>query len=205
MLNLSVARLLLWPLASAILLGHEALGFSCRIQQGRPRFQLGMGSESVQGVNGVVASLPRSEKVSTRVSILVCPAQFCVPDDYQVLFQNLRSTECNVQVGTTIVAPLPRTEWIKVAKQLPTKNFWDATLPVHETLSWYFDAMESGLSEIFAKEGPDANVCIIGHSIGGWVARAYLGGLSRYVFPEWKGRFYFYSSFISLSYSDVLP
>lgn len=47
-----------------------------------------------------------------------------------------------------------------------------------ETLQWYFDAIENGLSEILEKEGEDAEICIIGHSIGGWVARAYLGGLS---------------------------
>jgi hypothetical protein len=181
MLTLRVSRCLLWLLACGILLGHQAMGFASRIHHYRPSIKLGLSSSPLV-VNGVVESQPRLEKDSTRISILVCPAQFCVPDDYQVLFQNLQSTaECNVQVGTTVVAPLPRTEWIKVAKQLPTKNFWDATLPVHETLGWYFDAMEAGLSEIFAKEGPDANVCIIGHSIGGWVARAYLGGLSRYV------------------------
>jgi hypothetical protein len=133
----------------------------------------------------------RGNKKSKRVSLLVCPAQFCVPDDYQVLFDNLRKGEyllqgkdtdddtIDIEIGSTLVAPLPRTEWIKVAKQLPTKNFWDATLPVHKTLDWYFDAIEAGLSEILAKEGHDANICIIGHSIGGWVARAYLGGLSR--------------------------
>jgi triacylglycerol esterase/lipase EstA (alpha/beta hydrolase family) len=46
-------------------------------------------------------------------------------------------------------------------------------------LSWYFDAMETALTEIFEQEGTDAKVCIIGHSIGGWVARAFLGGLSE--------------------------
>lgn len=184
MLTPQVAYLLFWPVAAAMLLGDQAVRLSgttgSRIHPVRHHVQLPLGILS-ESVNGVVEAQPKWEKVSSRVSILVCPAQFCVPDDYQVLFENLRSADCNVQVGTTIVAPLPRTEWIKVAKQLPTKNFWDATLPVHETLGWYFDAIESGLSEIFAKEGPEAKVCIIGHSIGGWVARAYLGGLSRYV------------------------
>jgi hypothetical protein len=126
-----------------------------------------------------------SSKKSSRVSILVCPAQFCVPDDYNVLFENLSKFEDDNnnnnlrEIGSCRVAPLPRTEWIKVAQQLPTKNFLDATLPVHSTLGWYFDALEKSLADIFAEEGPEANVCIIGHSIGGWVARAYLGGLSR--------------------------
>jgi hypothetical protein len=118
-----------------------------------------------------------------RVSILLCPAQFCVPADYKCFFDTIKTISDNdtnaVEIGTCRVAPLPRTEWIKVAKQLPTKNFFDATLEPNETLQWYFDAIEEGLMDIFAEEGDDAEICIIGHSIGGWVARAYLGGLSQ--------------------------
>ncbi|KAL7518184.1 hypothetical protein ACHAWF_000179, partial [Thalassiosira exigua] len=65
----------------------------------------------------------------------------------------------------------------KVARQLPTKDFVDATLSVQVTLDWYFDAIERGLAELFAEGGDVVNVCVLGHSIGGWVARAYLGGL----------------------------
>ena len=124
----------------------------------------------------------KSNATTRRVAVLVCPAQFCVPDDYDVLFENLSkvgSTEEGVEIGTCRVAPLPRTEWIKVARNLPSVEFLEARLPVHSTLKWYFDAMESALNEIFAIEGPDVNICIVGHSIGGWVARAFLGGLSR--------------------------
>jgi len=117
-----------------------------------------------------------------RVSVLLCPAQFCVPDDYDVLFDSMREAENrlgnDIEIGTCKACDLPRTEWIKVAKQLPTKEFLEARLPVQRTLGWYFDAMERSLTDIFAEEGPDANICIIGHSIGGWVARAYLGGLA---------------------------
>ena len=114
------------------------------------------------------------------MAIIVCPAQFCVPDDYEVLFDNIRNDpEVSDIVGTCMVAPLPRTEWIKVAKKLPTQDFLQANLPVHDTLNWYFDALETAIAEILSKEGPDVNLCIVGHSIGGWVARAYLGGLSR--------------------------
>jgi hypothetical protein len=115
-----------------------------------------------------------------KVAVLVCPAQFCVPADYACLEEQLRRLVPELQ--TFIVAPLPRTEWIKVAQQLPTVAFVQAKLPVLETLSWYFDAIEQGLSEIFAssdsEDGGDVSICIIGHSIGGWVARAYLGGLA---------------------------
>ncbi len=87
-----------------------------------------------------------------------------------------------MNVVSSRVAPLPRTEWIKVAKQLPTKKFVDAELDVRVTLDWYFDAMEVALGELFAEGGEDVEVCLVGHSIGGWVARAYLGGMSGYVY-----------------------
>jgi hypothetical protein len=122
-------------------------------------------------------------KDSGRVAVLVCPAQFCVPDDYKVLFENIAAMAINdpslAKIGTCRVAPLPRTEWIKVARALPTRAFLEARLPVSSTLKWYFDAIEDGLADIFATEGTDVNICLVGHSIGGWVARAYLGGLSR--------------------------
>ena len=114
-----------------------------------------------------------------RVAVIVCPAQFCVPEDYIVLEENLKSFLGDDKISTVKVAPLPRTEWIKVAKQLPTKNFLDATLPVYKTLDWYFEAIEKAISEAIAEEGTDVNLCLVGHSIGGWVARAYLGGLAK--------------------------
>ena len=117
-----------------------------------------------------------------KMAVLLCPAQFCVPLDYTDLLDTIQQQSQqhtnDVEIVATRTAPLPRTEWIKVAKQLPTKDFLDANLSVRVTLDWYFDAIEVGLSELFAEAGEDVEVCIIGHSIGGWVARAYLGGLS---------------------------
>ena len=112
-----------------------------------------------------------------KTAVLLCPAQFCVPVDYQNLLETLKDT--NQKICCCKVAPLPRTKWIEVAKSLPSKAYLDGTLPVYSTLSWYFDAIETALYEIYAEQGSHVNVCLIGHSIGGWIARAYLGGLSR--------------------------
>lgn len=139
------------------------------------------------GGNEQETTVPQESALSKtrtpRVSVLLCPAQFCVPADYEELFVNLRKARAETQqdlpeIGTCRVAPLPRTEWIKVAQQLPTRNFVQATLSAKTTLRWYFDAMENALAEIFAEEGHDTRLCLVGHSIGGWVARAYIGGLS---------------------------
>jgi pimeloyl-ACP methyl ester carboxylesterase len=127
----------------------------------------------------------KETKRRRRTAILLCPAQFCVPADYATLLDDMRARTrddptSEVDIVAARVAPLPRTEWIKVARQLPTRDFFDATLSAKTTLGWYFDAIETALSDLFAEAGggDDVSVCVVGHSIGGWVARAYLGGLS---------------------------
>jgi len=133
-----------------------------------------------------------SSSPERKIALLLCPAQFCVPDDYSELWETLPShIEVSEDDGTSTtqrvainkelsrVVPLSRRDWIKVAKQLPTKDFIDANLRVHKTLDWYFEAIEEGLSSIINAGGDIDGICIVGHSIGGWVARAYLGGLSR--------------------------
>lgn len=126
-----------------------------------------------------------------KVALLICPAQFCVPKDYDVFFENLAelADELPFEIASSsTVVPLSRTDWIKVSRQLLTREFLEARLSVPKTLDWYFHAMEEGFSQIFAEEmgqpgrqsaGEDVSICIVGHSIGGWVARAYLGGLSH--------------------------
>lgn len=145
---------------------------------------------SQAGVNGSYESsttTTTSEPVAStatpqkKLAILLCPAQFCVPADYSSLLESITSSPDlppNTRVVASQVAPLPRTEWIKVAKQLPTKRFIDANLDVQMTLDWYFDAIEEALAQLFAQVGEDVDICLIGHSIGGWIARAYIGGLS---------------------------
>lgn len=123
-------------------------------------------------------------KLKSKTCVLICPAQFCVPADYIDLVQHVQQISSasgnskNTSIGCCKVAPLPRTEWIKVAKQIFSKDFFRGTLRARITLDWYFAAMEDALASIYAQEGEATNVCLVGHSIGGWVARAYLGGLS---------------------------
>ena len=118
-----------------------------------------------------------NENKAQKIAILICPAQFCVPADYDALIKTLK--EKNPSIVSGKVAPLPRTEWIKVAKQLPTQSFFNASLNNAKTLKWYYDAIETSLAEIYAEHDNDTKVCFIAHSIGGWVARGYLGGLAQ--------------------------
>lgn len=144
---------------------------------------------SVQDATEESISSGSSDK---KIALLLCPAQFCVPDDYSELWETLpshiefgesddASTTKRVAINKDLsrVVPLSRRDWIKVAKQLPTQDFIDAKLRVHKTLDWYFEAIEQGLSDILDSSEDVDGICFVGHSIGGWVARAYLGGLSR--------------------------
>lgn len=180
---------------SFLALNAAAFSFTPRVARGRYHLRTVLavtsdftttGSEAATSIGFNNDSTTKPEESMTqrrRVSVLLCPAQFCVPDDYADFFDRLsllsRTDPSIAEIGTCCVAPLPRTEWIKVAKQLPTQEFFDAQLNVPKTLDWYFQAIEKGLANIFAQEGPDANICFVGHSIGGWVARAYLGGMSQ--------------------------
>lgn len=150
-----------------------------------------------------------SDAGKRRVAVLICPAQFCVPADYDTLLDDIRTrieeNDSGIEIVAGRVAPLPRTEWIKVAKQLPTKNFLNAELSVRVTLDWYFDAMEKGLAELYSSAGDDVEVCIIGHSIGGWVARAYLGGLSGSSTAVFRHTSQKCSSFITLGTPHTSP
>jgi hypothetical protein len=167
--------------------------------------------------NKPTTTTPNMVKTKT-VSILVCPAQFCVPVDYDDLLDNLEhffeegdgddddndessssqsQSSHNFKLGSLKVVPLPRTEWIKVAQSLPTKAYMEGTLKGRTTLNWYYQAIEDAIAEILQEQGENIHdnkesssnnndnnndnnshsICIIGHSIGGWVARGWLGGL----------------------------
>lgn len=171
-----------------------------------------LGTATSTTEEGDVSNTQQHQKIR-RVALLLFPAQFCVPADYQELWDNLpdvidvsdeeTGSELSAAATTTTrividkklsrVVPLSRRDWIKVAKQLPTENFLKAQLRNYETLDWYFNAVQEGLAQILADDsnsnrnksdsenndnGP-LSIALVGHSIGGWVARAFLGGLSR--------------------------
>ena len=136
------------------------------------------------GGETTTSTLPKGGTTKQKIAVLLCPAQFCVPGDYTDLWPTLSKTlkegDSPVELAeSSRVVPLSRLDWIKVARQLPTMEFVQAKLPVRPTLYWYFEAMEQALADILAAEGPDVQIAIVGHSIGGWVARAFLGGLSQ--------------------------
>lgn len=112
--------------------------------------------------------------------VLILPAQFLVPADYKTLERKLEQ-EGFPSASTT---PLTRLDWLKVIPSSPPTKFISGTLDPSETLEWYYNKIETQLNSILQSYPPSTQpdgvtrVAFVGHSIGGWVARSYIGGLS---------------------------
>lgn len=83
------------------------------------------------------SSASSSSLPDRKIALLLCPAQFCVPEDYCDLWDTLPShveisegddstttTRVAVDKDSSRVVPLSRRDWIKVSKQLPTKKLF---------------------------------------------------------------------------------
>ena len=102
--------------------------------------------------------------------VVLCPAQFGTAEDYVQLKQDLRARGFDLYP-----APLRRFDWLRIVPATLTKDFLSATLKPSKTLGFFYEALDKAFAQIEADYGPDARVAVLGHSIGGWVARSYIG------------------------------
>jgi len=73
--------------------------------------------------------------------------------------------------------PLERYEWFKVARGLfDIPNFYTGNCrPDGLGYGWYVQRLRKTIEEAYEKAGREEKVLLIGHSAGGWLARAALG------------------------------
>lgn len=102
--------------------------------------------------------------------VIICPAQFGTEDDYVELKAALEAAGHPL----VVVSPLSRLEWLRIVPSAFTKNYWDCTLQVSPALAFYLEAIDKAVAEVRSTCGEDTPITIVGHSIGGWVARGYL-------------------------------
>lgn len=108
----------------------------------------------------------------TRDPVLVCPAQFGTSDDYAELVDALRERGHPV-----VVAPLAFTDWLRLIPSSFTAAYWTGDLDPDTVLQFYYEALDKAVATIRSDHGTDRPIQLVGHSIGGWIARAYLGQL----------------------------
>lgn len=107
--------------------------------------------------------------VVARRPVVLCPAQFGTPADYEDLVVDLR--ERGLQLYP---APLSRFDWLKIVPSTLTKEFLTAELRPGKTLGFFYEALDQALDAVERDFGPNVSVSFLGHSIGGWVARSYI-------------------------------
>lgn len=75
------------------------------------------------------------------------------------------------------VLPLERYEWVNVARGLfDIPNFYTGNCrPDGLGYGWYVKRLRKTIEEAYEKAGGEQKVILIGHSAGGWLARAALG------------------------------
>mmetsp|Transcript_13908 Transcript_13908/g.27474 ORF Transcript_13908/g.27474 Transcript_13908/m.27474 type:complete len:349 (-) Transcript_13908:29-1075(-) len=117
-------------------------------------------------------SAPRmaAEGAKGKVPVILCPAQFGTPADYTELVGLME------QRGFAVYpAPLSRFDWLKIVPSTLTKEFLTAELRPAKTLGFFYEAITKALEEVDRVHGSEEEVVFLGHSIGGWVARSYIG------------------------------
>ena len=105
--------------------------------------------------------------------VIVCPAQFGTADDYAELVDSLTARGHPV-----VVVPLEFTDWLRLIPASLTPEYWKGELSAEVALPFYFEALDAALERVQAELG-DRRVHLVAHSIGGWIARAYLGQLDE--------------------------
>jgi hypothetical protein len=103
--------------------------------------------------------------------VIVCPAQFGTENDYAELVAGLRARGHPVYV-----APLIFTDWLRLIPASLTAEYWRGELSPDVALPFYYEALDKATKQV-AAEHPDKPIQLVAHSIGGWIARAYLGQL----------------------------
>ncbi|CAA3018487.1 uncharacterized protein LOC105168317 [Olea europaea subsp. europaea] len=114
------------------------------------------------------SSSPATNTSSTLRPAVILPGLGNNTTDYQKLTLILK--EYGVP---TVVAKVSRIDWLRNAAGLLDPNYWRGTLRPRPVLDWYLRRVNEAVNE--AKElAQDANISLVGHSAGGWLARVYL-------------------------------
>jgi len=133
--------------------------------------------------SSTAASNSRTTNLS-RVPIVICPGFGNDSSDYTNPLN--RGTEYGFITALTkrgfdrnliTAVPLKRWEWLRVALGVfDVPNFYSGTCkPTGLGYGWYISRLRQTIEQAYIYGGQEEKVILIGHSAGGWLARAALG------------------------------
>lgn len=126
---------------------------------------------------------PTTPEPLYKTPIVICPGFGNDPIDYITPLEQERSVGLVAQLEKRgfdperiAIVPLSRWEWARVAGGLlDIPNFYTkSALPTGKGYGWYVKRVKETVDQVYESSGGE-KVIVIGHSAGGWLARAALG------------------------------
>ena len=72
------------------------------------------------------------------------------------------------------VVEVERRNWLQVSKSLATRAYWSGNSTVDPGYRWYLHKVQAAVEKA-CRENDCSQVDLVGHSAGGWLARAFVG------------------------------
>lgn len=121
---------------------------------------------------------PRSQAETptrNKAGVIILPGLGNAATDYKELRDKLQVRG----YAHVEVAAVKRWQWGLNARGMFTKAYWQNTLTPSPTLNWYFEHVTNAFQLL--REDYEGPISILGHSAGGWLARAYLSSLGSHM------------------------
>ncbi|CAM9592814.1 unnamed protein product [Ascophyllum nodosum] len=107
--------------------------------------------------------------VKQKCPVLICPAQLSVPADYGLMIAAFKD-----RGFPAYCADLTRLGWISgLLPSALSAEYFKGELVSSKTLQFYYQAIDRALDKV-KENHPGQGLHVVGHSIGGWVARSWL-------------------------------
>ena len=118
----------------------------------------------------------RKQFQNTKSINIIFPAQLGTFEDY-IEFADLIESKTNIP---TFIPNFKRLDWpIGLLPSALSKDYFQSQLKPNSTLSFYYKKIDESLKEALRQYPQIESVNIIGHSIGGWIARVWLSEWSK--------------------------
>jgi pimeloyl-ACP methyl ester carboxylesterase len=120
---------------------------------------------------------PRAEAPRGAPPLVILPGFGNAARDYEAPFGDADAGLVPVlrrRGWTASALPLRRKDWLRVAAMFARPEYWRSGCDAFAGYGFYLDAVAAEVARVQAATGAE-RVVLVGHSAGGWLARAFIG------------------------------